>query len=143
MLGMRTSRCYRPYFARQFEVGGTAIGQRISLGRRYASFLFGWLADRDGSDCAHARPSRGLRFSPSPPGSPSAILFSPLQRPSALGGIVAYYTLGLAILGERIEARDLASPMPRSSSSIRLERLLVRLQRGPMDIWPMFGFLMR
>lgn len=108
------------------------------------AFLFGWLADRMRRErlmlwliagfLALAVPA-GLAVAGSPPLALLAVF--------VLGGVAcAYYTLGLAILGERLPARDLAS----ANAAFLVLYQLGTLGGPPafgaaMEAWPPMGFV--
>jgi MFS family permease len=107
------------------------------------SFLLGWLADRMNRTQLFFWLLVGFALLAVPAGIAVGHPVFALAATFVLGGIACtFYTLGLAILGERIVPRDLAS-----ANAAFLILYQIGTLGGPpvagatMDMWPAFGFL--
>ena len=107
------------------------------------AFLFGWLADRMRRDALMVWLLAGFVALAVPAGMAVGSPAFALVATFILGGVAcAYYTLGLAILGERVKARDLAS----ANAAFLVLYQLGTLGGPPavgaaMDAWPPLGFV--
>lgn len=107
------------------------------------AFLFGWLADRACREQLLLWLVAGFVALAIPAGFSMGSVWISLVASFLLGGVAcAFYTLGLAILGERVAARELAS-----ANAAFLVLYQIGTLGGPpvagaaMDAWPPLGFV--
>lgn len=107
------------------------------------SFLFGWLADRMDRERLMLWLIVGFVALAIPAGLAMESAWAALAATFVLGGVAcAYYTLGLAILGERVASRDLASANAAFLILYQLGTLGGPPAAGAaMEAWPPYGFV--
>lgn len=107
------------------------------------SFLFGWLADRMDRERLMLWLIAGFVGLAIPAGLATDSAWTALAATFALGGVAcAFYTLGLAILGERFARADLASANAAFLVLYQLGTLGGPPVAGAaMDAWPPLGFV--